>query len=111
MTTWCWEYFPAGDQWQLHAPDYEPEVSWIVRRIGGQRVVSRNTATTMPVSVQRIVQKIAEQTDFYSWSDRKVCRIELQGEEVKKYARRLDQLMLVWESKKMEQQQAAVGGH
>ena len=111
-TAWYWSYFKPADTWQLHTPCYEPEVSWKVTRKDGKQFIGHCTETTMPASVQRIIQKIAETTGFWDVLDEGVVQINLQKDEIIKYSRRLDTLVEVWKQidiKKKAEAQPAEG--
>lgn len=87
---WYWEYMPKGNQWHLHTPGYEPEVSMKVGLHEGSVISAFHRATTLPLGVKEILAKMLPYLDLYAQSNNGITKILISRDEVGKAVKRID---------------------
>lgn len=96
MSSWYWEYNENQDRWYFHTPEYRPEVSFVVYRQEDRQFIARWGKTSMPESIQKVITKIGETTNFYDLVPKGIRRVTVNRDMVKECARSLSIMSGVW---------------
>ncbi len=83
---WYWQYVPDLNQWHLHTPGYEPEVSFKVGLVEEGMISAFHKKTTLPQGVKEILAKMLLYLNLYAELDKGVTTILISRHEVEKAA-------------------------
>jgi hypothetical protein len=83
---WYWEYIPSINQWHLHTPGYQPEVSFKVGLHQGDMLAAFHKSTTMPQGVKEILAKMLLYLNLYAELDKGITTVLISSSEVEKAA-------------------------
>ncbi len=98
---WFWLYIPVADIWELHTPDYDPEVSIKLQRGKDQVLTSRFKATTMPVEIQEyILGSLVGSLDLWGLADKGFTQIDMDAGQVRQAAANTQRLAELLAAKK-----------
>lgn len=89
---WYWEYVPKTNQWHLHTPGYEPEVSMKVGLYEGSVISAFHKATTLPQGVKELLAKMLPYLDLYSQSNSGITQVLLPKEDIERAVQRVERL-------------------
>lgn len=81
-TQWYWEYVPGINQWHLHTPCYQPEVSFKVGVLGDNMIAAFHKSTTMPQEVKEVLSKMLTYIDLYHQSGIGITTILIPQDQV-----------------------------